>query len=113
MIKCYSYYYSSLTLAYQNVQLKWKSRNIPKQATWNNLVKRKHWISLCAKTSCLQIIHSNYTINLEAMGRSGAKRNETFRGSHEIHRSDTVSAKTNGSKSSSLFEKIGNITSTS
>ena len=55
----------------------------------------------------------SFTINLEAMSRSGAKRDETFRGSNEMHRSVTVSAKTNGSKTSSLSEKIGNITSTS
>ena len=46
------------------------------------------------------------------MSRVGAQRTETFRGWHEMKERDTAPVKTNGSKTSSLFEKVRNITST-
>ena len=42
------------------------------------------------------------------MSREGAQHNETFRGWHEMQRRDTSSVKTNGSKTSSLFDKVSN-----
>ena len=55
----------------------------------------------------------SYPIILEVMSRVKAQHNETFREWHEIQRRDTTPVKTNGSKTSSLFENVGNITSTS
>ena len=43
----------------------------------------------------------------------GAQANETFRGLYKIQRRATNPVKTNGSKTSSSFKKVGNITSTS
>ena len=55
----------------------------------------------------------DFTINLEVMTTVGAQRNETFRGWHEMQRRDASSVKSNCSKMSRSFEKVGNITSTS
>ena len=42
------------------------------------------------------------------MSRVEAQHNETFKGWHEMHRRDTSSVKSNGSKTSSLFDKVSN-----
>ena len=42
------------------------------------------------------------------MSRVGAQHNETFKGWHEMYRRDTSSVKSNGSKTSSLFDKVSN-----
>ena len=55
----------------------------------------------------------SFTINLEVTCRVGAQLNKTFRGWHDMQRRDTTPAKTNGSKTNSSFENVGNITSTS
>ena len=52
----------------------------------------------------------SFTVNLEAMSRVETQHNETFRGSYEIRRRDTTPVKTNGSKTSSTFDKVDNIT---
>ena len=54
----------------------------------------------------------NFTFSLELMSRVGPQH-ETFRGWHEMQNRDKTPVKTNGSKTSSLFEKVSNITSTS
>lgn len=55
----------------------------------------------------------NFTINLEVKIRLGVQHNETFREWHEMPGRDATLVKTNGSKASSLFQKVGNITSNS
>ena len=50
---------------------------------------------------------------LEVMSRVGAQQDEAFRDQDKIQKKDITSVKTNGSKTSNLFEKVGNITSTS
>ena len=47
------------------------------------------------------------------MSRVGAQRNDTFRGWHEMQRRDTAPVKTNVSKTSSPFEKVGTTIATS
>ena len=47
------------------------------------------------------------------MSRVGTQRNETFDGGIKMQRRDTVLVETNGSKTSSSFEKVGNISSSS
>ena len=53
----------------------------------------------------------NLTINLKVTSRVGRKPNETFNGWHDMQRRDTAQLKTNGSETSTLLEKVGNITS--
>ena len=47
------------------------------------------------------------------MSRVGAHRNETSRGWYEMQRRDTTPLKTNGTKMSSSFKKVGSIKSVS
>ena len=54
-----------------------------------------------------------FTTKLEVVSRVGAQFNERFREWHENQRRDTSPMKSNGSKTSSTFEKVGNIRSTS
>ena len=42
------------------------------------------------------------------MSREGAQHNETFGGWHEMRRRDTSLVKSNGSKTSSLLDKVSN-----
>ena len=55
----------------------------------------------------------SFAVNPDVLSRVGAQINKIFRGWHETHRRNTISVKTNGSKTNSLFEKAVNITSTS
>ena len=55
----------------------------------------------------------SFTVNLEVMSRVETQRNETFSWWNEMRRRDATPVKINGSKTSSLFEKVGNITLTS
>ena len=55
----------------------------------------------------------SFTINIKVMSRVGTQRNETFDGGIKMQRRDTVLVETNGSKTSSSFEKVGNISSSS
>ena len=47
---------------------------------------------------------------VEIISRVGAQSNQTFQWWNEMRRRDAASVKTNGTKTSSLFEKVGNIT---
>ena len=52
----------------------------------------------------------SFSIELEVMCRVGAHRNEPFRGMHKMQRRyKKTPVKTNGSKATSSFEKVGNI----
>ena len=55
----------------------------------------------------------SFTVNLEVMSRVETQRNETFSWWNEMRRRDATPVKINGSKTSSFFEKLGNITLTS
>ena len=54
----------------------------------------------------------SFPIHLEIMSKVG-QYNETFKGVHKIQRRNITTLETNDSKTSDLFERVGNITSTS
>ena len=54
----------------------------------------------------------SFTVKLEVMNRMGAQRNENFREWYKIKKRNTNPVKTSDFKTSSLFENVGDITST-